>query len=198
MRRINSLLRPGERFRISTWQVIAAVAVIAVADGFARWDTPSIGLWGMLDEPAHAATALIALAALGIAFERRIVIALLAGSVLIDADHIPRLLGSHFLTHGTPRPYTHSLLTVVVVLGVALLLRAPARRLLLVAWAGLLIHFYRDFAEPGGPGISLLWPFSRHAYAFGYLWYGIPVGLMAVIAVVRRARERSRADRLAK
>lgn len=47
---------------------------------------------------------------------RTFVGAVLVSSVLIDADHIPDRLGIDWLSSGTPRPYTHSLLTIVVFL----------------------------------------------------------------------------------
>ena len=47
----------------------------------------------------------------------------LISSVAIDLDHIPGRLSVGWLTAGTPRPYTHSLLTIAVVLVSAWVLR---------------------------------------------------------------------------
>lgn len=78
----------------------------------------------------------------------------LFASVLIDLDHVPARLGWRELTEDTPRPYTHSLPTVGVVLLGALLWRRRRDVLLGVA-IGLAIHFWRDLSEPGS-GVALL------------------------------------------
>src|SRR5581483_11130565 len=81
----------------------------------------------LLDEPAHLATALLLLAAFGLGPLRRYAVAVALGTVLIDLDHLPAYLGSDVLTQGTPRPYTHSLTTVLAVLALAAILRSGAR-----------------------------------------------------------------------
>src|SRR4051812_34502260 len=73
---------------------------------------------GLLDEPAHLATTLIVLVAAAVALDRGVrgpglwfaIGAVVAGN-LIDVDHVPELLGSDALVHGTARPYPHSLAT---------------------------------------------------------------------------------------
>ena len=103
----------------------------------------------------------------------------LFASVLIDMDHVPGRLGVDVLTAGTPRPYTHSLLTIAVVLVGALLWRRRRDVLLGVA-LGLGIHFLRDLAEPGS-GVALLWPFSDRSFNVPHASY--VVAMLAVVAV---------------
>jgi membrane-bound metal-dependent hydrolase YbcI (DUF457 family) len=85
----------------------------------------------------------------------------LVGGVLIDLDHAPQYLGTEFLTRGTPRPYTHSLLMLAAVGFVAW--RASGRLAVFMSGAalGLASHLIRDMAEPGqNGGVALLWPVS--------------------------------------
>jgi hypothetical protein len=132
---------------------------------------------GPLDETAHLLTTLLVLWALGPKVSRRFVAPALVASVAIDADHIPDRLGVNWLTVGTPRPYTHSLLTILAVLLGALLWRR--RRTLLLGFAiGLTLHFWRDMAEQG-TGVSLLWPVSYHSFSYAHRSY-----LFAMSAVI--------------
>ncbi len=94
----------------------------------------------------------------------------LIGSVAIDLDHIPEYLGYRFLTVGTPRPYTHSLLTPLLLLTLALAMRRQ-RAVFLGLALGVLLHFFRDLAEGNGSGVSLLWPFSDHAFSYPHSTY---------------------------
>jgi inner membrane protein len=138
---------------------------------------------GPLDETAHLLTTLLVLWTLGPRICKRFLAPALIASVAIDADHVPGRLGVSWLTAGTPRPYTHSLLTMVVVLAIAALWRR--RRDLAVGVAiGLAIHFWRDMAE-GGNGVSLLWPLSYHAFQYPH---GVYLGLMTVVVLIGAAR----------
>ena len=177
------------RWRLDSSHVIICLAGIALADLLIwRWLAPHT-VEGLLDEPAHAATGLLGLAALTVWFDLPMLIAVLAGSLLIDLDHVPQMLGSEIIQHGVPRPYTHSLLTLAVVLVAALLLHGRARELTLLVGFALALHFLRDLAEPGGQGISLLWPFSDAATVVGYGWYAAAMLAMAAVALVRRQRD---------
>jgi membrane-bound metal-dependent hydrolase YbcI (DUF457 family) len=102
------------------------------------------------------------------------------------------LLGSDVLQHATPRPYTHSLLTLIVVTGAIVLVPSPKRKLLIVAALALVLHFSRDMAEPGGSGLALLWPLSNRAYTIGYDLYAAALGLLAAIALAKRAAPSAR------
>jgi inner membrane protein len=117
-----------------------------------------------LDETAHLLTTLLVLWALGPKVSRRFMGPALLASVAIDADHIPDRLGFDWLTVGTPRPYTHSLSTIVVVLLGALAWSRKRRPLFALA-IGLTIHFWRDMAEQR-TGMSLLWPVSYRVFSY--------------------------------
>jgi membrane-bound metal-dependent hydrolase YbcI (DUF457 family) len=120
---------------------------------------------------------------------RRFAVGALVGGVLIDLDHIPQYLGTEFLTRGTPRPYTHSLLMVVVV-GV-LAWRGPGRWLLFMRGAalGLVVHLIRDMAEPGqNGGVSLFWPLSDWGVRVPYVLYALLMIALVLLAWLRAAR----------
>jgi membrane-bound metal-dependent hydrolase YbcI (DUF457 family) len=161
--------------------------VIAAADILLWCWKPPFGVQALLDEPAHAATGLVALAAIGPAFEVPVVLAILGGSLLIDLDHLPGLLGSHILDQGTPRPFTHSLLTVTVVATAAFLVPPYARKLALIALVGLILHLFRDMAESGGSGVALLWPLSDRAYSVEYVGYAVALAVLVSISLARRS-----------
>jgi inner membrane protein len=133
-------------------------------------DTDSL-LYGLIDEPAHLATcaaALILLALSGRSLPRSFVVAALVASVAIDLDHVPQHLGLDFLTEGTPRPYLHCALAVLLPLLAAALV--PRLRPLLLGVAfGLAAHLARDLVT--GPGVSLALPFSDTAVRLPYMLY---------------------------
>jgi inner membrane protein len=168
-----------------------AAAMLALTDLGAQRSSASFWPGGPLDLTAHFLTALIALWAL----DRRLPDAFLGGalvaSVLIDLDHVPGHLGVHLLTAGTPRPYTHSLLTIAVVLAFAAVL-SGRRMLLFGVAAGLALHFWRDVGDPGS-GVALLWPFSDYADNVPRVVYvASMVVLVLVVAVQLRAADRRR------
>jgi inner membrane protein len=113
---------------------IACLATIFAADYVILRRNPRWLTIGLLDEPAHVATAIL--------LRRRPSAAYLLGSVLPDLDHIPLAVRPERREAGDPRPPTHSL---VVVAAVAALARDAA--------AGMLAHFARDIAT--GPGLPL-------------------------------------------
>lgn len=113
--------------------MVSWVLVIGLADLLIwRWQGAPYVVEGLLDEPAHAATGLLALTACGPAFDVSVVAAVLGGSLLIDVDHWPHVFGSKILEHGVPRPYTHSLGTIALVLALGLLLKGRKRELTLI------------------------------------------------------------------
>ncbi len=178
---------PG--LRLSARSLVAAVVVLVLADWAFRQVGDSFVPGGPLDEVAHLVTTLIVLWALGPRICKRFLIPALVASVAIDLDHLPRELGYEFLTRGTPRPYTHSLLSIAVVLAMAALWRSRRDVMLGIA-LGLAIHFSRDMAE-GDAGVSLLWPFSDHAFVLSHTGYLIVMGLFAAAAAVRCRRSAS-------
>ncbi len=181
---VRSLPRP-------TLRSIALVAVVFVAADVASMIAgDSFFPGGPLDEIAHLSTMIIILWALGPRVCRPTLWpAALVASVAIDVDHIPDRLGARWLTDGTPRPYTHSLLTVMLVLLLAWGWRRHRDVLLAIA-LGIGVHFFRDLAEPGN-GVALLWPLSNRGVSVPHALYaGAVVGCL--LAAVGRVRWRVR------
>ncbi|HEY2160378.1 MAG TPA: serine acetyltransferase [Solirubrobacteraceae bacterium] len=150
------------------------------------------GVWtaGPLDETAHFLTAALVLAALRGYVGRAFAVGLLAASVLIDLDHVPGRLGIEWVTRGTPRPYTHSLLSLVAVGLVAFAWRSR-RSLLLGMLLGLAAHFYRDTSESPISGVALFWPWSENSYTSQHWIYLVVMGGILVAALSRARRERT-------
>jgi inner membrane protein len=175
--------------------VLIAAAVFLAADlADQAVNDHSMILTALCDETAHLLTTLLILWAIGGVAYRRLLVPALIASVAIDLDHLPARLGWRFLTEGTPRPYTHSLLTVLIVLLAAALWRQ--RRVVLLAVAvGLVIHLWRDMAEPG-TGVAMLWPATDASWSFPH---GAYLAIMAVAGVIglwraRRPARRQRSD----
>jgi inner membrane protein len=148
---------------------------------------------GPLDEIAHVLTTVLILWALGPRACQRFFLPAVIASVAIDLDHIPGELGAHWLTAGTPRPYTHSMLTIVLVLAVAPLLRRHRDVVLGVA-LGLASHFFRDLAEPGS-GVALLWPWSDHSFSLSHTVYLVIMANVVLTDALRLlAARRSRCN----
>lgn len=188
--------------------VLTVSAVLLAAD----WLYPQIGdnlLGGICDEIAHLLTGVLVVMILppdrarssveptpcsnpraGFSSQRtrRFAAGLLAGSVLIDLDHVPRLLGTEWLTNGTPRPYTHSLL-MLVALALLAAARPHPRWLLVGAFVGLAVHFGRDLAESGA-GISLLWPWTKASESVPHWTYLAAVGGASLLAGIQAGRRR--------
>lgn len=175
--------------RPSAAALLVMAAVLLAADqallhtGEGPWSA------GPLDETAHLLTGALVLAALPGLPDRSFALGLLSMSVMIDLDHVPGRLGYEFLTRGTDRPYTHSLLTIALIALVALAWRRR-RSLLLGAMVGIAAHFARDLSESRS-GVPLLWPWSRHSYTLPHWTY---VAAMAVVlaAALWRALAASR------
>jgi membrane-bound metal-dependent hydrolase YbcI (DUF457 family) len=147
---------------------------------------------GPLDEIAHLITAVLVLVAGPRVIRNRFMGPALVASVAIDADHIPHYLGYQFLTEGVPRPYTHSLLTIaIILLGAALWRRR--RELLLGLAIGLCLHFFRDLAEGNGSGVALVWPVSSHAFSYSHtIYFAIMMSVICVDALKAGWRHRTR------
>lgn len=147
---------------------VPLVAYVATIDHVLNDGSHRLAVAGLLDESAHLCTGLLVLWALPLARSRALTLSVLAGSVLIDVDHIPaQIFDRNWLTGGTPRPYSHSMVTLIVLALSALILRRSGRhRAALVAGgalAGVSFHFLRDLAVPRLSGVSLLWPFTDRA-----------------------------------
>lgn len=166
--------------RLLPW---AALGLIAVLDAIQFSGPLPVVVTGLLDEPAHLLTALLALWALAPrdTSARAWLLALL-GSVAIDVDHVPLYLTHGAFAVGGGRPPTHSLITLVVLT----LLAFTSRRLrpLLPFAVGVGLHFLRDVAT--GPGIALFWPGDDGAVQLPYWAYATTVAALAALATARR------------
>lgn len=157
------------------------LAVVALAFDAADRRVPfSILASGLLDEPAHLATAALGLLVLACFIDapRRFYVAALIASVAIDLDHIPLYLG--LLGNQNQRPVTHSLATVLVFIAAAAISHRHRAVLAGVA-TGLVLHFARDIAE-GASGVRMLWPLQDTAWAADYWWF---LGMIITFTVVR-------------
>jgi len=144
--------------------------------------------YGLIDEPAHLATCVIALLAAtairGSRFPTRFLTAALIASVAIDLDHLPGYLGSHLIVGSMPRPYTHSLLFACLLVAIGLASKRADRR---QAWLGVAFgvsaHLLRDVAT--GPGIAFLWPLVAAPIKVPYVLYAGTL-VVAMIALMPR------------
>ena len=169
----------------SAMAVAVVALMLAAADFGSQLAGSSVVPGGPVDEVAHLLTTLLVFWTLGRRARRSFLLPALVASVAIDIDHIPAMLSQDFFTAGTPRPYTHSLLTVGL-LSIAALAWRRRRDLLLGMAAGVAIHFVRDLAEPG-TGVALLWPASNHSFSMGHGWYVALMGAVVLIAGARSA-----------
>jgi inner membrane protein len=153
---------------------IGCVATIAVADFVIHRRTPRWLAIGLYDEPAHLATAALVLLNAP-PQSRRTAAAFLAGSLLIDADHVPLALADEQPTEDDPRPPTHTLL-------IPALLAAAGQRALA---AGICAHYARDLVS--GPGVPVLWPLTRRELKLPYPAYALGVVALGMRALRERA-----------
>lgn len=169
---------------LSCLGALALIGVLDLVQGARSWPLPVVGL---LDEPAHLATAALFLVAFLPARARAVVPWALAGAVLIDLDHLPFYLWGALTTDDAGRPLTHSLATVLVLATAGVLagaLTAGRARTALVGLAlGVALHLVRDLGT--GPGVPLWWPVSGHGVLLPYVTYA---ALTAAVAVVAGAR----------
>jgi hypothetical protein len=169
-------------------------------DWLTGWHGMDFAMRGLLDWPAHLATALVILGAMirlrGALPDQRFGWTMLACSVLIDIDHLPAEFGSDMLTSGTPRPYTHALWTVIVLTLAWATARfsvirsgrpRPATVELVLAGAawGVAAHFVRDIATAP---MSFWWPVSEMAVEVPYWWYVVALAVIIAIGPVRLQR----------
>jgi inner membrane protein len=173
-----AILNDLSRLRVSPRLLVLAVVAFALVDWGVTLAGSSFFPGGPLDETAHLLTMLLVLWALGDRVLDRFGAAALVASVAIDLDHVPQYLGDDFLTRGTPRPYSHSLLTISVVLIVAVAWQSR-RGIFLGIALGLAVHLWRDLSEPGS-GVALLWPATDHSFSFSPAGYVLIMG--AIVA----------------
>jgi LexA-binding, inner membrane-associated putative hydrolase len=206
------------RARMSMWiaEVVArrgvslalAVACVVV-DRVIPWQGMSFAARGLIDEPCHLATALVVLGAIT-RYRRsppasKFCWSMLACSVLIDIDHLPSEFGSSVLTAGTPRPYTHALWVVAMLILATAVVRRQSKGsaafipvstvpVLDGAIWGVSAHFLRDVATAQ---MSLWWPLTDARVEVPYWWY--PGALLLIIAfpVIRPRRSVIAEEKLA-
>lgn len=156
----------------------SAVALVFFIDLVFRFVLPPRFTAGVMDEMAHVATALLLLGGLRRRFARSFVVGVLLGSVLIDADHVPMEVGWRVLTEGTNRPYSHSALSIAVVLLSTAMLSGSRRSATLGVAIGIAAHLIRDMATGGVP---FFWPITPHGFMLPYPVYGT----MLIASLVR-------------
>ena len=141
---------------------------------------------GAVDEPAHLATALLCLLALGgprlPLRHRQFFVIAAAMAVLIDLDHLALYAHVPHVSLPGGRPYSHSLVTPLLLLGVAAVWRR-ARPVLVAAALGVGLHFVRDIAT--GPGLPIWWPLQDSEHL---LPYGLYLGVIACVAGIATLR----------
>jgi hypothetical protein len=180
------------------WVGVLLALYALATDGLTGWHSMNFVMRGLLDWPAHLATAIVILGALirvrGALPDQRFGWTMLACSVLIDLDHLPDEFGSEVLTNGTPRPYTHALWTVLAIalawmVARFLVIRSrrprPATGELVLAGAawGVAAHFVRDIATAP---MSFWWPVTDSAVEVPYWWYVLALAVMIAIGPARR------------
>ena len=144
--------------------------------------------YGLVDEPAHLATCVVLLLAFAAIAGGRLplpfVAAALIATVAIDLDHAPGLLGSHLITGGLPRPYSHGIGTLAALLALAAVLKRGRQRQIALGLAfGVAAHLLRDVAT--GPGVPLLWPLSDDVVKMPYVIYPAVLALVSFGAALR-------------
>lgn len=153
---------------------LPALLLVFVVDALFKCHQPPLPVAAIMDESAHAVTALLLLGALRQRPGRASVAGTLVGAVLIDVDHLPLEFGSDVLTRGTSRPYTHSLLAISGVVLIASALAGDRRRAVLGAAFGLATHLIRDMATGGVP---LYWPVAASRIR-------VPYGIYAALLLI--------------
>jgi hypothetical protein len=161
-------------------QGAVAFGVVVAADLAVVLLRPPFRLGGVFDECAHLATAVVARPSFG-PRDADWTAGYYAGSVGIDADHVPVLIDPDRVDATAQRPPAHTVLTP---LSLALLSRratGPGRQRLAGAAAGAAVHLARDIAT--GPGVGLLSPLVKRRLRLPYALY-----LVTLFALLRRRK----------
>lgn len=183
---------PQEWWRRAWWLAPLCLVGVLLLDALIPRVT-SYALFAAGDELAHLLTTAIGVLALAAAARGRLPLAFAVGAVLggnlIDADHLPLMLGNDILTEGTPRPYSHSLTFVLVLLVLGRLSQRWVAAALYGAAFGLAGHLLRDL---GTGSVALFWPVTNHGFEIPYLAYAVVLAMGAGAATVLRRRARPR------
>lgn len=174
------LVVPGSG-RLALLATPAALLTILFIDRWLGSSAHALLPTGIADETAHLLTMALILGVFPWPLAPRFVAGALAGSVVIDLDHLPLILGSEALTSDTNRPFTHGLLIIAGAAGVAALAPARWRPTALGLAIGLAAHFFRDMATSTA-GVPLFWPLSRTGHVIPYAAYvALLVGCAALV-----------------
>jgi inner membrane protein len=158
------------------------LVIVLVADLLLRSLDPPYPALGLLDEPAHLATAALVLLLLSV-HDRTLAAATLVAAVALDVDHLPQEAGAGFLTEHTARPVTHSLAGLAMIAAGA---AALSRRRAVAAGValGIAAHLFRDLATGGG--VPLLWPLTFRELEMPYAVYAGVLIFVAAGVTVRK------------
>jgi inner membrane protein len=161
---------------------VLLLATVLAADGLLYLLNPPYPALGLIDEPAHLATAALIVLVLGVR-DRTLAVTALVAAVAIDLDHLPQELGVDLLTEHTTRPVTHSLAGLVVITAVA---AAVSRRRAVAAGValGIAAHLVRDLGTGGG--VPLLWPMTNREIEVPYVLYAALLAALATWLAIRR------------
>jgi inner membrane protein len=163
--------------RIRPAVAFACLATVAVADWTIRRRRPRWIVVGLLDEPAHLATAALVLLNLS-PRSTEWAAGFMVGGALPDLDHVPLALSRIHPSIDDPRPVTHCLLAAAPLLILAAAGRdGPMRDAAAGAAAGTLTHFARDLAV--GTGVALFQPLTGRLFKLPYSFY---IGGLAALA----------------
>jgi len=161
--------------------LLAAIGLLDLASAHLP---KTVLLTGLLDEPAHLATAALLLLAAGLWRPTHdgaglVPVVALASAVLIDVDHIPLYLGVPGISAGG-RPFSHSLVTPAIAAIMAAALSGRGRAVASGITIGTLLHFVRDVAT--GPGLPLAWPVTNSDVRMPLSAYAAVLGAAAALA----------------
>ncbi len=174
------------------WVSLVLVLIPSVIDVILRSGSWPRWVEAVLDETGHSATTMVLFLGVMAILQRRVsaplIVAALSGGVLIDVDHIPsEIFGWGVFTEGTRRPYSHSLATIVVMVGIAIISRGRHRELILTIAFGVATHLLRDLATSG---VSLFWPVSSRNVELEYSIYLILLFAAALVSAFSRRSAR--------
>jgi inner membrane protein len=184
----------------SIFGAIVSLAIIFLVDYYFKIASPRLITIAILDELAHISTAFLFL----IVFKRFVNLPFaagcLAGAVLIDLDRLPELFSTGTLVAQPERPITHSLVSVLGLLLIAVVLSAQFRWVFIGAALGVAMHLLRDLATGG---VLLLWPVHSANIELSYAAYAVMIVALALVPMVRCTKSRfgpvtNRAWRLAR
>lgn len=164
---------------------LGCLATVAVADTIILRRRPPWIVAGLVDHPAHLATAGLVLLNLP-PRSPDWAIGFMAGSLLPDLDHIPLAVSRVHPTLDDPRPVTHCLLVVAPLFVAARLTHGRVSEPLRGAAAGTLAHFARDLAV--GTGVALFQPLLRRSLTVPYPVYAAALASLAARGAARARR----------